>query len=584
MKRKKLFVKWLSLLAIIGLLSTQSIAFADSGDDSLSEARIVDVNQTYTGQISDDYDDVNYYRFSLSTAGKLDITLSNVSNKGWSYRLYDSQGKQFPWYGNTVYSELATGNTVTSVGLPAGEYYLSVSRYTGNVENVPYTLRLGFTAGSTFEQEGNDTLSTASPMTLNQDYQAHLQYDSDVDFYKFNLPKTGKLSITLPNISGKSWTYRLIDSQGNEYPWYGYTDYNELAKGNSVTSIGLPAGDYYLKVSRYTGSTDEVPYTLQLKYTAGDSFEIENNDTLSTATPIVVNKAYDSSLQHDNDVDFYKFKLPKSGKLSIVLPNVSGKSWTYRLIDSEGNEYPWYGYTDYSELVKGVSSTSVGLPAGDYYLRVSRYTGDVDGMSYNLQLKFTAGDTFEKESNDTLSTATAITVNKLYEASLVTDNDYDYYRFNLATKAVVNLGTVKDNPDSYMYTNITNSQGSNYDISGGKVTLPAGTYYVRISGYKNGYKMKVNAASLPLTSKQAVIVNKKGTASDSLTVQSVKKGDVIKVYSKQGKLLSQATVASGTKVTLKPALSAAGGDLFVSITSAGLQESSKLTVKYGKEK
>lgn len=69
-----------------------------------------------------------------------------------------------------------------------------------------------------------------------------------------------------------------------------------------------------------------------------------------------------------------------------------------------------------------------------------------------------------------------------------------------------------------------------------------------------------------------------------MTVSSIKKGDVIKAYSKQGKLLGQTTVASGTKATLKlTALSSIGGELYVSLTSAGLQESGKIAVKYGKE-
>lgn len=580
---KRNFLKTsISVLAIVGLLQTAPLALANGGNDTVSQATSLNVNQTYSGYLSD-YNDVEYYGFSLSAAGKLDIMISNVSNKSWSYQLYDSNGKAFDWYGYTDYSELATGNSMSSIGLPAGDYYLKVSRYTGNVENTPYTIQLGFTAGSTFEQEYNNTLSTASPIALNENYQSHLQYNDDIDFYKFTLSKKGKLSIILPNVSSKSWMYRLFDSQGNEYPWYGYTDYNELAKGNSITSIGLPAGDYFLRVSRYTGAVDGVPYTLQLKYVIGDTFEQEKNDTLSTATPVAVNKTYDTGLQYNDDIDFYKFNLPKSGKLSIIMPNVSGKSWMYRLYDSNGKEFPWYNYTSYDELAKGNSVTNIGLPAGDYYVRVSRYTGDVSNVPYTMQFKFTAGETYEKENNDTLSAATPISINKLYEAELITRDDTDYYRFTLSSSAIVNLGTIKNNKDTYLYSYVTDNNGNSYDIGSGKVKLSAGTYYVRMSGGATGYKLKINAATLTVGAKQVTVANKKGKTNDSLTVTSLKKGDIVKVYNSQGKLLTQST-ASGTKITLKlTQLSASGGSLSVSVTSVGLQESGKLTVKYGKE-
>ncbi|MWC27330.1 PPC domain-containing protein [Paenibacillus sp. MMS18-CY102] len=580
---KKMLYKLLGLLAIISLLQTQAVAFASKGDDSIDQAQHIEVNQSYSGLISES-GDANYYHFRLDTAGQVDITMPNVSGKSWNYTLYDSSGKQFPWYNYTSYNELAKGDTVSSVGLPAGDYYISIHRYDGDVYKTPYSFQLKFTPGNTFEKENNDTLTAATLISTNQNYQARLQYNSDVDYYKFTLPKSGKASVILPNVSGVSWAYQLYNSEGKEFPWGNYTDYNELAKGNSISSVGLPAGEYYLRVSRYDGTVSTTPYTLQVKYEAGDTYEKENNDTLSSATPVVVNKTYDTRLQYNNDVDFYKFNLPKSGKLSLVIPNVSGKSWTYQLYDSEGNSFAWYGYTDYNELAKGNTVSSVGLPAGDYYVRISRYDGSVSSTSYSLLLKLTPGDTYEKENNDKLSTATPVSVNKLYEARLQHSSDYDYYKFTLSSKSAISIGQIKGYADQYLYVNLLDSKGNYFDTSSGKVTLAPGTYYLTVNGNSGDYKFKVNAASLPLAAKQVTVVNKKGTSNDTLTVSNIKKGDAVKVYSKQGKLLAQTTLASGTKATLKlTQLSSTGGDLYVSVTNAGLQESGKITVKYSKE-
>lgn len=505
---RKTFYKLLSLLAIIGLLQTQAIAFADKGDDSIEQAQHIQVNQSYAGLLSD-YNDANYYHFRLDTAGQLDVTMPNVSGKSWRYSLYDGTGKEFPWYAYTSYSELAKGDSVSSVGLPAGDYYLRIGRYDGDLTKTPYSVQLKFTPGDTFEKEANDTLSTATIISVNKNYQSRLQYYSDVDYYKFSLTKSGKASIILPNVSGISWRYQLYDSEGNAFPWYNYTESNELAKGNSISTVGLPAGDYYVGISRYDGNVDIAPYTLQMKFTAGDTYEKEGNDTLSTATSVSVNKTYDTALQYYSDVDFYKFNLAQSGKLSLVIPNVSGISWRYQLYDSEGNAFPWYGYTNYSELAKGNTVSNVGLPAGEYYVRISRYDGNVSGSPYSLTLKFTPGSTYEQENNDKLSAATPIAVNKLYESGLQHYSDYDYYRFTLTSRSVISIGQIKGYADQSLYLNLLDSKGNYLDTSSGKTTLAAGTYYLTFSGNAGDYKFKVNAATLPLSTKQVTIVNKK---------------------------------------------------------------------------
>jgi len=453
---------------------------ANANDDSIEQATTINLNETYS-DVLDTNSDINFYKFTTTSNGKVTISMENKPKTGWNYQLYDGTGKSFDWYQSTDYSELAKGNTESGIGLPEGTYYLRVSRNTYNVEGIPYSLQVKFTAGEFFEKEFNNDLISASPLVLNKQYEAHLQYNSDVDFYKFDLPSSGKVTISIENKPKVGWNYQLYDDTGKSFDWYQSTDYSELAKGNTESGIGLPAGTYYLKVSRNTYNVEGIPYSLQVKFTAGEFFEKEFNNDLMSASPLVLNKQYEAHLQYYSDVDFYKFDLPSSGKVTISMANKPNFGWNYRLYDNKGESFDWYQSTDYSNLSKGSTQSTVSLPAGEYYLRISYATSNVDGVPY---------------------------------------------------------------------------------------------YF------------KVSASSNPLNIKQISISNGKG-ANDSVTINKLKKGDMIKVYNSKGKLLitSNPVVSGQNSVKVKlPQIGAGGGQLKISITNTGLLESNKINVPFGKEK
>lgn len=470
----------LVLFMIISLFATSGAVFANANDDSIDQATAIEVNETYT-DVLDTYNDLNFYKFTTSVDGKVTISMENKPKVGWSYELYDSTGKSLGWYGSTDYSELAKGNSETAIGLPVGTYYVNVSRNTSNVSGIPYSLQVKFTAGEFFEKETNNDLSSANQLVLNKQYESNLQIYSDVDFYKFDLPVSGKATISMANKSKIGWSYELYDSTGSSFNWYSNTDYSELAKGSTDSAVGLPAGTYYLKVSRNTSNVSDVPYFFQVKFSAGELFEKEYNNDLSSASPLILNKAFESHLQHYSDVDFYKFALPVSAKVTISMTNKPNVGWSYQLYDGSGKSFDWYNNTDYSSLAKGSTQSLAVLPAGEYYLKVSYNTSNVSGVPYNF---------------------------------------------------------------------------------------------------------KVSAASNSLSSQQVVISNGKG-ANDSVTINKLIKGDVVKVYDSKGKLLatSSAVAAGQTSVKIKlPQIGTAAGKLKFTLVRSGLLESSLITVPFAKEK
>ncbi|SEO51421.1 PPC domain-containing protein [Paenibacillus sp. OV219] len=593
---RSFFAAVIAVALLLNVSPTQVKAMEDIGD-SLSTAVSIQTNSVMTSTLTT-YNDVDYYKFVLDKPGQVTISMKNVSGVTWYYQLFDAEGNSYDWYKSTTGSELAKGYSETPVGLSAGTYYLKVSSNSYS-SNEPYEFQLKFVSGDTYEQERNNKLTAATSIALNKKYSSMLQYYGDVDFYKFTTPKDGLISIKIPNLSGSRWYYQLVDADGNPMAWYDSTDNSELAKGDTVTQVGLPAGEYYLKVygDSYDYSTVDVPYNFTVAYNEGTTYEKENNNTLSSATTIALNKDYTAQLQYYNDTDYYKLHLDKSGRVGISLRNISGKRWYYQLYDGSGNAYSWSGYTDNSQLAKGNSVTYIGLPAGDYYLRVyaDSYSYGEAKATYYLAVNYKQGTENELESNDQLSTATNANMNKAYEGALQTNSDSDYYAFRVSVKAAIRpqLLVAAELSHSY-YVQLYDGRGNsiNVDLKQPIVVQP-GVYYVRVSGdtytYATSgvpYKLQLIAAALPLKTTQVQIANRKGSA-DSVTVNGLNKGDIIKVYNSKGSLLATSQpVAQGKKSTVISVkqLGANASYVYVTVKPAALAESAKTKISYTKEK
>ena len=143
--RRLMLTSLLALLMIGVTALVPSVALAGSlteieSNDSVGTATVIDVNTQVSGSLSSDYDE-DWYRFSLSTAGKASVTFKhgyiNSSSTYWEIDLY----RYNPSTGETALLtdfDSKGGNlslTSSMVGLPAGTYYIKISPY--NNSNIP---------------------------------------------------------------------------------------------------------------------------------------------------------------------------------------------------------------------------------------------------------------------------------------------------------------------------------------------------------------------------------------------------------------------------------------------------------------
>ena len=160
---------------------------------------------------------------------------------------------------------------------------------------------------------------------------------------------------------------------------------------------------------------------------------IDGNDSYDTATYLDINGSYSDVLADSDDVDFYKLTPDSNGKLSIHFGHTYGDS-------SDGWEVITYKYQDgeYLELSdtviqlkdnENIELPFVGAQQGcEYYIKVKGYYGDAVNKKYTIKTTFTRSEQYEKEENNSYSSATEMGMNSTYTGTLNNKSDVDIYR------------------------------------------------------------------------------------------------------------------------------------------------------------
>ncbi|WNB92513.1 pre-peptidase C-terminal domain-containing protein [Bacillus sp. NEB1478] len=578
-----------STLFIFMLVSVLFVGHNHYVQAGVSEAVQIQLNKTYYGTVTDYYDE-DYYKFTLTSPGNVTLSLKNQADAEWYAKIQDINGNIYEDL-YTDNSELVSGYSETQVGLPAGTYYIRVKNEY-NAYGKQYQFKTSFTSSNNYEKEFNDSITFANPINLNESYKGGIRDYYDADFYKITLPKDGNIQLTMKQESWVSWYGHIQNSNGSIYESIT-TDDSELVEGDAVTQVGLPKGTYYIKIANDSNSYG-TPYEFKVSYTASDYYEKEFNDNLTSADSMNLNQTYNGSLEDYNDIDIFKITLPSDGNVTLSLNQLPGSEWYVHIQNSTGSIYDWF-YTDSSELVSGNATAQVGLPKGTYYIKVSNSDYAYD-HPYKLKASFKASPFYEKEFNDSLTSATVTKLNNTYTGRISHSDDTDVYKVTVPTSGNVSLA-FKQLPGARWYGHIQNSNGGVYTyfytnddelVSGysySKVWLNKGTYYFVVKNeydsYNKAYDFKFYMKSNPVKAANVKVNNNKGK-SDSVTVNGLAKGDVVKVYnaSSKGTLLASAT-STGTSATLSiKQVGTKSGKIYVSVTKSGLAESDRVAVTY----
>ena len=355
---------------------------AEAGvNNTVGTASTLKINTLYKDSLVNS-SDVNWYKFSVSKAGNLSLTFKHdymeSGSTYWKTSIYNSSMEELScdsYQGNKM------SQTTEKFGIPAGTYYIKV--YSWAYSALTYNIKINYTESSIWETEVNDTYLQSDGITVNQAYYGALQTDEDVDWYRFTVPKTGKISFIFKhNYIENSYTYwkaSIYDSSMNELSYYSFHG-NTISETSNL--FGIPAGSYYIKV--YNWYYSDIPYNLKVNYAESTAWETEVNDTYAQADTVKLGQNMNGSLQREEDVDWYKFTVSKSSYVNFSFSHAKEKYyntfWKATLYNARNmNEVDTYSFIG----DKSYSYNRMWLSAGTYYMKVRDY--DYSGFPYSFQ-------------------------------------------------------------------------------------------------------------------------------------------------------------------------------------------------------
>lgn len=172
------------------MVSPQALA---SGD-SISSAINLSIGTKYSGGLTSTKK-INYYKFAISSSGRITLTAS-AGMQSINYYIYDSSGNEIwrKWQDWNRTTELISTNT--TIDLTKGTYYFAIQR---EYSDGNYSFKLDFnSADESFTETGsgsNNAMNSASAVDVNVNYNGQLAVNDDKDFYKFTLSSSGRITL-----------------------------------------------------------------------------------------------------------------------------------------------------------------------------------------------------------------------------------------------------------------------------------------------------------------------------------------------------------------------------------------------------
>lgn len=314
----------------------------------------------------------------ISMNKQLDNNLKELSNKSWSgYKTLTGYFKNYKVdsNGNYQYDLVIHGILKdSSNNVPI----------TNNLEKTSLDFNIPIKSDNSDliinETENNNNFANANEIKYsNTTVKGNLSQNDSLDSFYFDVLKNGDVNINLksPKINNISW---LVYDEKNKSKYIMYPSLidNELKK-----TMNLNPGRYYITVYNFGNYKNNIEYDLSIKglsLNQMETNEIESNNTYKTAMFIKPNTCINGSINPNDKIDIYKFKLDTDTDLNIVLENKNnlGVNW---LLFSEND---LSNYIDFAKPNGTNLESKCNLKKGNYYIKI--YSYNKNEGNYKLKL------------------------------------------------------------------------------------------------------------------------------------------------------------------------------------------------------
>jgi hypothetical protein len=433
MRGKLLFGAAVAALMAFGL-SPASAQTADQPGDASTTSTLTD---SVDGEISP-AGDTDWYRLQVETGRRYNLALVGLENaEGQAVdpmlSVYDAEGNQL------AFNDDANGTLNSALRYTpqtSGVVYVEARAFSSEATGA---YRLGVSSEEVPPDDAGNDANTRSRAAAGRTTNGAIEYEGDVDWYRFAARTGNRYRITLAG-AGEGGLgdplLRVIDGEGNDL---AFNDDSDGSLNSALEFIPAGNGDVFIEARGY-GDSYTGRYALNITSERLPRDNIGNST--STGGRISTGQNIEGSLDFPSDTDWYRIRLTEGQSYRFTL-NASGDTPIgdplLRLYDSRGAEVAvdddgGDGLNSYLEF----SAPSTG----NYYVEATSFGGQDTG-GYTLTAR--DGDVPADASTDVGLSAEG----DYREGTLSPAGDRDWYRLDLAEGQAVRIGlSATGTPDS----------------------------------------------------------------------------------------------------------------------------------------
>ena len=229
---------------------TASAVWETELNNTIQAVNHISTGTWFYGSLAKDGDE-DYFGFSIPSDGYVTVSFNHddvdSSAELWELGIVDDAGNE---YTNLRYKGSVT-DVITSgrCGIRAGQYCIKIKQ-AGDWSNADYSFRVNYTASDEWENELNDTATSAAAIETGKYYSGNLRKYDDADYFRFSIPSDGYVSFSFRhdtvNSAYNCWSAGITDYAGNEYFTGAYA--GNVSDEITSDQIRLNKGTYYIKV------------------------------------------------------------------------------------------------------------------------------------------------------------------------------------------------------------------------------------------------------------------------------------------------------------------------------------------------
>lgn len=261
-------------------------------------------------------------------------------------------------------------------------YYAEYYNIVKNTEDDDPSLMTTDVSMQASKNEGEPNNLMGSALTVNSDdtVTGTLSSASDVDWFKVKFSSNGVANFWLGNVPANcNYQLELYNASGTNIAG----SYNGDGQQELISFYGVSANVwYYVKIYSAKGSSTTSSYTFRTKwYPPKDSYE--SNDTFASATSLTLNSSKTATINHPDDVDFYKFTISGENYVDVLLSGIpSGCVYDMAVYNGRGDSYLLTTVTG-SGTTREYTAT---LNSGTYYVKIySRNQSTYGSSKYTIK-------------------------------------------------------------------------------------------------------------------------------------------------------------------------------------------------------